>query len=101
VNPTSTRQKTPRVQPRAVLQGFGTVCPRTLQNRILATHRSSKRFQWPNGYSQATIHGYKAHAAADTETGLLGRLDVTPGNVHDGRADSAVVPDRFGAALQH
>jgi hypothetical protein len=35
VNPTPTRQGTPRVRARAVLQAFGLIQPETLRKRIL------------------------------------------------------------------
>jgi hypothetical protein len=43
VNPTPTRQGTPRVQARAVLQAFGTIHHETLQKRILSPGRSPSK----------------------------------------------------------
>lgn len=51
---------------------------------------------WSGHRARKAIYSYKAHVAADAETGLVERVDVTPGNVHDGRAGGAVVPDDPG-----
>ena len=51
---------------------------------------------WSGHRSRKAVHSYKAHVAADADTGLVERVDVTPGNVHDGRAGGAVVPDDPG-----
>jgi len=51
---------------------------------------------WSGHRARKAIHGYKAHVAADADTGLVECVDVTPGNVHDGRAGGAVVPDAPG-----
>lgn len=51
---------------------------------------------WSGHRSRKAIHGYKAHVAADADTVLVEVADVTPGNVHDGRAGVAVVPEDPG-----
>lgn len=51
---------------------------------------------WSGHRARKAIHGYKAHVAADADTGLVECVDVTPGNVHDGRAGGAVVPSDPG-----
>ena len=51
---------------------------------------------WSGHRARKAIHGYKAHVAADADTGLVECVDVTPGNIHDGRAGGAVVPDAPG-----
>lgn len=48
---------------------------------------------WSGHQRRRAVHGYKAHVAADTDTALVVEVAVTPGNVHDGRAGVAVVPD--------
>jgi len=51
---------------------------------------------WSGHRSRKAIHGYKAHVAADADTGLVEVADVTPGNVHDGRAGAEIIPDAPG-----
>jgi IS5 family transposase len=41
-------------------------------------------------------HGFKAHVSANAETALVEALTVTPGNVHDGRAGGAALPEKPG-----
>jgi IS5 family transposase len=64
---------------------------------VASASRAGEEAAWSGHRSRKAIHGYKAHVAADADTGLVERLDVTPGNVHDGCAGGAVVPDDPGA----
>jgi transposase, IS5 family len=51
---------------------------------------------WSGHRARKAIHGYKAHVAADADTGLVECVEVTAGNVHDGCAGGAVVPSDPG-----
>lgn len=79
---------------RSVTVKTGTLVDATV---IASASRGDEEAAWSGHRSRKAIHGYKAHVAADADTGLVERLDVTPGNVHDGRAGGAVVPDNPGA----
>jgi IS5 family transposase len=52
--------------------------------------------KWSGHRSRRAIHGYKAHVAADSDTALVEKVVVTPGNVHDGRAGGDALPDAPG-----
>src|SRR4051812_30932179 len=60
-----------------------------------ATHRDEEA-AWVGHKRRKAIHGFKAHVAADAETALVEELAVTPGNVNDGRAGGAVLPNDPG-----
>ena len=85
---------TEQLRARAVTVKTGTLVNATV---IASASRSDKEAAWSGHRSRKAIHGCKAHVAADADTGLVERLDVTPGNVHDGRAGGAVVPENPGA----
>lgn len=83
-----------QLRARAVTVKTGTLVDATV---IASASRGDEEAAWSGHRSRKAIHGYKAHVAADADTGLVERLDVTPGNVHDGRAGGAVIPDDPGA----
>lgn len=85
---------TEQLRAQAVTVKTGTLVDATV---IASASRHDDEAHWSGHRTRKAIHGYKAHVAADAETGLVERLDVTPGNVHDGRAGGAVVPDNPGA----
>ena len=84
---------TGQLRARAVTVKTGTLVDATV---IASASRNDEEAHWSGHRTRKTIHGYKAHVAADADTGLVERLDVTPGNVHDGRAGGAVVPENPG-----
>jgi IS5 family transposase len=85
---------TEQLRARAVTVKTGTLVDATV---VASASRGDEEAAWSGHRTRKAIHGYKAHVAADADTGLVERLDVTPGNVHDGRAGGAVVPDNPGA----
>lgn len=85
---------TEQLRAGAVTVKTGTLVDATV---IASASQGDVEGAWSGHRSRKAIHGYKAHVAADADTGLVERLDVTPGNVHDGRAGGAVVPDNPGA----
>ena len=74
---------------RSVSVKTGTLVDATV---IASASEADGEAGWSGHRARKAIHGYKAHVAADADTGLVERVDVTPGNVHDGRAGGAVVP---------
>ena len=85
---------TEQLRARAVTVKTGTLVDATV---VASASRGDQEVAWSGHRSRKAIHGDKAHVAADADTGLVERPDVTPGNVHDGRAGGAVVPDNPGA----
>jgi transposase, IS5 family len=61
-----------------------------------ASHQDSDA-KWSAHRTRKAVHGFKAHVGADADTALVEELSVTPGNVHDGRAGHAALPDDPGA----
>jgi transposase, IS5 family len=78
---------------RAVTVKTGTLVDATV---IASASEEDREAGWSGHRARKAVHSYKAHVAADADTGLVERVDVTPGNVHDGRAGGAVVPDDPG-----
>lgn len=78
---------------RAVSVKTGTLVDATV---IASVSEQDGEAGWSGHRARKAIHSCKAHVAADADTGLVERVDVTPGNVHDGRAGAAVVPDDPG-----
>jgi IS5 family transposase len=78
---------------RAVTVKTGTLVDATV---IASASEQDGEAGWSGHRSRKAVHSYKAHVAADADTGLVERVEVTPGNVHDGRAGGAVVPDDPG-----
>ncbi len=63
---------------------------------IASATREDGEAGWSGHQRRKAVHGYKAHVAADADTALVVEVAVTPGNVHDGRAGAAVIPDAPG-----
>jgi transposase, IS5 family len=82
-----------QLRARSVSVKTGTLVDATV---IASASEADGEAGWSGHRARKAIHGYKAHVAADADTGLVERVDVTPGNVHDGRAGGAVVPDDPG-----
>jgi transposase, IS5 family len=78
---------------RALTVKTGTLVDATV---IASASEGDGEAGWSNHRTRKAVHGYKAHVAADADTGLVECVDVTPGNAHDGRAGGAVVPDDPG-----
>jgi transposase, IS5 family len=82
-----------QLRARSVTVKTGTLVDATV---IATASEADGEAGWSGHRARKAIHGYKAHVAADADTGFVERVDVTPGNVHDGRAGGAVVPDDPG-----
>jgi transposase, IS5 family len=86
-----------QLRARSVSVKTGTLVDATRDSDSIASaSEADGEAGWSGHRARKAIHGYKAHVAADADTGLVERVDVTPGNVHDGRAGGAVVPDDPG-----
>ncbi len=82
-----------QLRARSVTVKTGTLVDATV---IASASEADGEAGWSGHRARKAIHSYKAHVAADADTGLVERVDVTPGNVHDGRAGGAVLPDEPG-----
>lgn len=82
-----------QLRARSVAVKTGTLVDATV---IASASQGDSEAGWSGHRSRKAVHSYKAHVAADAETALVERVDVTPGNVHDGRAGAAVLPDDPG-----
>lgn len=82
-----------QLRARSVVVKTGTLVDATV---IASASQGDGEAGWSGHRARKAIHSYKAHVAADADTGLVERVDVTPGNVHDGRAGGAVLPDQPG-----
>jgi len=84
---------TAQLRAKAVAVKTGTLIDATV---IGSASETDAEAGWSGHRARKAIHGYKAHVAADADTALVDVVDVTPGNVHDGRAGVAVIPDSPG-----
>jgi transposase, IS5 family len=84
---------TDQLRAKAVAVKTGTLIDATV---IGSASEGDEEAGWSGHRSRKAIHGYKAHVGADADTVLVEVADVTPGNVHDGRAGVMVVPDDPG-----
>ena len=84
---------TAQLKAKAVTVKTGTLVDATV---IASASQGDGEAGWSGHRNRKAIHGYKAHVAADADTALVEVVEVTPGNVHDSRAGSAVVPDDPG-----
>lgn len=82
-----------QLRARAVSVKTGTLVDATV---IASASEEDGEAGWSGHRARKAIHSYKAHVAADADTGLVERVVITPGSVHDGRAGAAVVPDDPG-----
>ena len=84
---------TEQLRAKTVTVKTGTLIDATV---IASAREDDGEAGWSGHRSRKAIHGYKAHVAADADTVLVEVAEVTPGNVHDGRAGVTVVPDDPG-----
>ncbi len=63
---------------------------------IAPAHHADGEAAWAGHQRRKAVHGFKAHVSADVDTALVESLTVTPGNVHDGRAGGAALPEDPG-----
>ncbi len=82
-----------QLKAKAVTVKTGTLVDAT----IIASHsESDDEARWVKHKNRKAIHGFKAHIGADADTAIVEELAVTPGNVNDGRAGGAALPDDPG-----
>ena len=84
---------TTALKARAVTIKTGTIVDATV---IRSASEADVDARWSGHRSRRAIHGYKAHIGADADTAMVEKLDVTPGNVHDGRAGGGALPEHPG-----
>jgi IS5 family transposase len=78
---------------KAVTVKTGTLVDATV---IGSAGHQDKEAAWSGHRTRKAVHGYKAHVGADAETALVEEVSITPGNLHDGRADGGALPDNPG-----
>nr|WP_219929721.1 transposase [Pseudoroseomonas aestuarii] len=78
---------------KAVIVKTGTLTDATI---IASASRAYGEAAWAGHQRRRAIHGFKANVSADAETALVEALAVTSGNVHDGLAGGATLPENRG-----
>ncbi|MGH6829983.1 MAG: IS5 family transposase, partial [Methylocella sp.] len=63
---------------------------------IGSASKGDKEAAWAKHKSRAPAHGYKAHIAADKDTGLIREVETTPANEPDVAIAPAIIPDAPG-----
>jgi transposase, IS5 family len=63
---------------------------------IGSASKGDKEAAWAKHKSRAPAHGYKAHMAADKDTGLIRAVETTPANEADVALAPAIIPDEPG-----
>jgi transposase, IS5 family len=63
---------------------------------IGSASKGDKEAAWVKHKSRAPMHGYKAHIAADKETGIIRTVETTPANEADVAVAPSIIPDRPG-----
>jgi transposase, IS5 family len=63
---------------------------------IGSASKGDKDAAWAKHKSRAPAHGYKAHIAADRDTGLIRTVETTPANEADVTIAPALIPDAPG-----
>jgi IS5 family transposase len=84
---------TRQLKAKAVTVKTGTLVDATI---IASASEGDGEARWVKHKNRKAVHGFKAHVAADAGTALVEELAVTPGNVNDGRAGGAALPDNPG-----
>jgi IS5 family transposase len=84
---------TRQLKAKAVTVKTGTLIDATI---IASASHGDGEAAWAGHQRRKAIHGFKAHVSADADTALVEELTVTPGNVHDGRAGGAALPEDPG-----
>jgi IS5 family transposase len=84
---------TAQLRAKAVSVKTGTLIDATI---IASASHADGEAAWAGHQKRKAVHGFKAHVSADAETALVEALTVTPGNVHDGRAGGAALPENPG-----
>jgi IS5 family transposase len=84
---------TRQLKAKAVTVKTGTLVDATI---IASSSESDGEARWVKHKNRKAIHGFKAHVSADADTAIVEELAITPGNVNDGRAGGAALPDDPG-----
>ena len=63
---------------------------------IGSASKGDREAAWVRHRSRAPAHGYKAHIAADKDTGLISNVETTPANEADVSIAPALLPDAPG-----
>jgi IS5 family transposase len=84
---------TRQLKAKAVTVKTGTLVDATI---IASASEGDDEARWVKHKNRKAIHGFKAHVGADADTAIVEELAVTPGNVNDGRAGGAALPDNPG-----
>jgi transposase, IS5 family len=84
---------TAQLKAKAVTVKTGTLIDATI---IGSASQGDGEAAWAGHQRRKAIHGFKAHVSADADTALVEDLTVPPGNLHDGRAGGAALPEDPG-----
>jgi transposase, IS5 family len=84
---------TQQLKAKAVTVKTGTLVDATI---IASSSESDGEARWVKHKNRKAIHAFKAHVGADADTAIVEELAITPGNVNDGRAGGAALPDNPG-----
>jgi transposase, IS5 family len=63
---------------------------------IASASKGDGEARWAKHKKKAPVHGYKAHVAADRDTGLIREVIVTPANEADVSVGPEIIPDEPG-----
>jgi transposase, IS5 family len=63
---------------------------------IGSASKGDKEASWVRHRTRAPAHGYKAHIAADKDTGIIREVETTPANEADVNIAPAIIPDEPG-----
>lgn len=63
---------------------------------IGSASKGDKDAAWARHRTRAPAHGYKAHIAADKDSGLIRKVETTPANEADVSIAPAIIPDEPG-----
>jgi transposase, IS5 family len=58
--------------------------------------KKDKEAAWAKHKSRALAHGYKAHIAADKDTGIIREVETTPANEPDVAIAPSIIPEEPG-----
>jgi transposase, IS5 family len=63
---------------------------------IGSASKGDKDAAWVKHKSRAPVHGYKAHVAADKDTGIIREVEITAANEPDVNVAPSIVPEEPG-----
>ncbi len=74
----------------------GTIIDATI---ISSATKDDPEAAWVKHRTRPLAHGYKAHIAADKDTGIIREVETTPANEADVSIAPSIIPDRPGAVF--